>query len=190
MRRIVPALMLIGLVAAPAAAQGRRGAQGIPPGHLPPPGECRVWYDGVPPGQQPRPTSCRAAEVTAGQTRAARVIYGDRRQPEDISNRASRRASDDGDRDRADRERNERPSEQSSGGRAVPRDVYEDVVSRSRRTLERDVNAEAGNRHPGWSAGYRDGRVKGREDASKNRSYDPKRHQWYRSASRGYDRRY
>ena len=24
----------------------------IPPGHLPPPGECRVWLPDVPPGQQ------------------------------------------------------------------------------------------------------------------------------------------
>jgi hypothetical protein len=25
----------------------------IPQGHMPPPGECRVWYPGVPAGQQP-----------------------------------------------------------------------------------------------------------------------------------------
>ena len=30
----------------------------IPPGHLPPPGACRIWYPGRPPGQQPPPTSC------------------------------------------------------------------------------------------------------------------------------------
>ena len=34
------------------------GYGGIPPGHLPPPGECRVWYPGVPPGQQPPPFKC------------------------------------------------------------------------------------------------------------------------------------
>jgi hypothetical protein len=28
---------------------------GIPPGHLPPPGECRIWEPGVPPGQQKAP---------------------------------------------------------------------------------------------------------------------------------------
>jgi hypothetical protein len=32
--------------------------------------------------------------------------------------------------------------------------------------------------------------VKGREDVNKDRSYDPNRHQWYRSASRGYESRY
>lgn len=52
-----------------------RRSQGIPPGHLPPPGSCRVWYEGVPPGQQPPPTSCRDAERTAARQRGARVIY-------------------------------------------------------------------------------------------------------------------
>lgn len=52
-----------------------RGSQGIPPGHLPPPGSCRVWYDGRPAGQQPSPTSCRAAERTAARQHGARVIY-------------------------------------------------------------------------------------------------------------------
>ena len=30
----------------------------IPRGHLPPPGECRTWYEDVPPGQQPPPYKC------------------------------------------------------------------------------------------------------------------------------------
>lgn len=30
----------------------------IPPGHRPPPGQCRVWYPGRPPGQQPPPGDC------------------------------------------------------------------------------------------------------------------------------------
>jgi hypothetical protein len=30
----------------------------IPPGHLPPPGECRVWLPGLPPGHQPPPGRC------------------------------------------------------------------------------------------------------------------------------------
>ena len=34
------------------------GKLGIPPGHLPPPGECRIWYPGQPPGQQPPPGKC------------------------------------------------------------------------------------------------------------------------------------
>jgi hypothetical protein len=31
---------------------------GIPPGHLPPPGTCRLWYPDRPPGHQPPPESC------------------------------------------------------------------------------------------------------------------------------------
>ena len=30
----------------------------IPPGHLPPPGKCRIWFPGIPPGQQPPPGEC------------------------------------------------------------------------------------------------------------------------------------
>lgn len=30
----------------------------IPPGHMPPPGECRIWYPDRPPGHQPPPGGC------------------------------------------------------------------------------------------------------------------------------------
>ena len=30
----------------------------IPPGHLPPPGYCRIWYPGRPPGHQPPAGDC------------------------------------------------------------------------------------------------------------------------------------
>lgn len=32
----------------------------IPPGHLPPPGACRIWFPDRPPGQQPPPGPCHA----------------------------------------------------------------------------------------------------------------------------------
>lgn len=32
----------------------------IPPGHLPPPGECRIWYPDRPSGHQPPPGDCHA----------------------------------------------------------------------------------------------------------------------------------
>lgn len=30
----------------------------IPPGHMPPPGKCRIWYPDLPPGRQPPPGEC------------------------------------------------------------------------------------------------------------------------------------
>ncbi len=41
-----------------------------------------------------------------------------------------------------------------------------------------------------YNNGYTDGQIKGREDASRRRSYDPWRHRWYRSADHNYDRHY
>ena len=35
-----------------------RGSGAIPPGHYPPPGECRWWFPNRPPGQQPPPGPC------------------------------------------------------------------------------------------------------------------------------------
>jgi len=62
--------------ATPAAAQGRgRGNNGVPPGHRPAAGMCRIWIDGVPPGHQPPPTDCATAELHRPAN--ARVIYGD-----------------------------------------------------------------------------------------------------------------
>lgn len=65
--------------------QSRRDAQGIPPGHLPPPGECRVWYNGVPPGQQPPPTDCATARREAARS-GGRVVYGDGRDDDRYDN--------------------------------------------------------------------------------------------------------
>lgn len=41
---------------------------GVPPGHLPPPGQCRIWVPGRPPGHQPPPGRCSvlASQVPAG----------------------------------------------------------------------------------------------------------------------------
>ena len=36
----------------------RRNACNVPTGHLPPPGECRVWHPALPFGQQPPPGDC------------------------------------------------------------------------------------------------------------------------------------
>ena len=53
----------------PSAARGRSpgtaATLGIPPGHLPPPGMCRVWVPGTPPGHQAKSRSCSNIERTA-----------------------------------------------------------------------------------------------------------------------------
>ncbi len=72
----ITGLAALAATAAPVDAQARGNARGVPPGHMPPAGMCRVWYEGVPPGRQPAPTSCARAERAAG--RNARVIYGPR----------------------------------------------------------------------------------------------------------------
>lgn len=109
MRTIVllPTLLIL-FTAAPAEAQERRGerrghVQGIPPGHLPPPGECRVWYDDRPAGHQPPPTNCEAAEREAWRT-GGRVIYGGSERRDDDRGRDDR---DRDDRDRDDRDRDD-----------------------------------------------------------------------------------
>lgn len=38
---------------------------GIPPGHLPKPGQCRVWVPGKPPGHQARSRTCAGIDRTA-----------------------------------------------------------------------------------------------------------------------------
>ncbi len=38
------------------------GSIHIPKGHLPPPGECRIWFLDLPPGQQPPPGDCYELE--------------------------------------------------------------------------------------------------------------------------------
>lgn len=148
MRTAAAALVLLGLVASPLGAQGRgdrygtRG-QGIPPGHLPPPGECRVWYEDRPAGQQPPPTSCRQAERVAARDRYARVIYGEDR---------DRRGRDDGRWDRDDDRRDR--------GRAIPRDGRDPYPER--------YPSERGGYGYGtvpFDNGYKDGYEKGREDA-------------------------
>jgi len=35
----------------------------IPPGHLPPPGQCRIWFPERPPGHQPPPAPCSELEL-------------------------------------------------------------------------------------------------------------------------------
>jgi hypothetical protein len=197
MTRAALTLILIALTAGPSLAQGRgRNKQGVPPGHLPPAGLCRVWYDGVPPGRQPAPTSCHEAERIVSRDRGARVLYGGG------SNRNDRPVYRDdgwypGDVRRGDDRRNPaindgrrpNPNGDRTRGRAVPRgeqypngSPYPDA-----RTPRR---GDYGYASEAFRKGYDDGVVKGREDVNDRDSFDPARHSWYRSADRGYNSRY
>ena len=92
----------VALAAGGAEAQGRDlGSDKVPPGHLPPPGQCRVWYDDRPPGRQLPPTSCSAAQREAYRT-GGRVIYGGERRDDRYDrdgryDRDDRYGRDDGD---------------------------------------------------------------------------------------------
>jgi hypothetical protein len=196
MKHTALALVLVGLTAGPALAQGRgRDKQGIPPGHLPPDGLCRVWYDGVPPGRQPHPTSCYEAERVASRQRNARVIYGrsgrndapiyrdDRQYPGGVWR------GDDGRRPGTDGRR-PNPAGQNRTGRAVPRGEQSPNSYPYPDARYPQQRGEYGYASEGFRRGYDDGVVKGREDAGDRDSFDPARHSWYRSADRGYNSRY
>ena len=217
MKRTALLLLLIGLFATPALAQGRGKRnghqQGIPPGHVPPAGMCRVWYEGVPPGQQPRPTSCANAERLAAGDRGARVIYGDttrqnapvygpypddRREtgsyPGDIWRDRDGRVPDDDRRypDTDGRRPNRDASGRTSTGRAIPRGEqypnsypYPDA-----RYPQGRSDSQYGYASEAYRRGYDDGVTKGREDTRDGDSFDPARHGWYRDGDRGYNSRY
>jgi hypothetical protein len=61
----------------PNGTAGPRQLQGVPRGHYPPPGECRVWYPNRPPGHQPPPTSCQNL-IGARLEPGAFILHGDR----------------------------------------------------------------------------------------------------------------
>jgi hypothetical protein len=48
---------------------------GIPPGHLPEPGECRVWIPGTPPGHQPKPKSRPCPGIATVAPAGSWIVY-------------------------------------------------------------------------------------------------------------------
>jgi hypothetical protein len=181
MRTAAAALVLVGFVAIPLNAQGRGGrTQGIPPGHQPPPGECRVWYDDRPAGHQPPPMSCRDAERVASRDRYARVIYGDDR---------GRRSDGRWDRDNGPRDRERAVPRRDPSSYPYP-DRYPSDDRYPYPDRSRDGRGGYGYQSVPFENGYKDGYEKGREDARDSDAYDPVRHRRYRSADRGYNTRY
>jgi hypothetical protein len=84
-------------------------------------------------------------------------------------------------------------------GRAVPRPdggVYGGTVGRYPPQYPQypgatgQYGAYGGVRDLAGQNGFEDGLEKGSEDARKNRSFDPLRHEWYRSGDRHYESRY
>lgn len=62
------------------AAEVNRGPStaarlGVPPGHLPDPGECRVWIPGTPPGHQPKPKSRPCPGIATVAPAGSWIIY-------------------------------------------------------------------------------------------------------------------
>src|SRR5437899_1138982 len=47
----------------------------VPPGHLPDPGECRLWYPGISPGRQPRPRSRPCEEIAQIAPAGSWIVY-------------------------------------------------------------------------------------------------------------------
>ncbi|MEZ5285220.1 MAG: hypothetical protein R2712_10510 [Vicinamibacterales bacterium] len=157
MRYIASTFILAGLMTVPL------GAQRVPPGHMPPPGMCRVWYDNVPPGRQPGVTTCREAERVASRNRRARVIYGPAVSRDRYPNRSPYPGI-------------------PYPGAGRDRDRYPDRYPATRGRSSRN--------DPAWNQGFRDGLDKGREDAGDRDSFDPVRHSRYRSADHGYKKNY
>jgi hypothetical protein len=141
MRTATATLLLLALFAAPIAAKKKDGK--IPPGHMPPPGMCRVWYDGRPPGHQPAPVSCREAEMIAARDRSARVIYGD----------DARRTAPNRDWRRDD-------------GRAIPRRAPSGYPDRGRFNVAFDTGY-----NDGYEKGLQDARDNDRFDPTRDRRY-------------------
>lgn len=186
MRTAAATLIILAMAAGFAEAQGRgrnrANSQGIPPGHMPAAGQCRVWYDGVPPGRQPRATSCRKAERIAARNRNARVIYGDDRYNDRYGSGNDRHEDD-----RYEDGRYEDGRYEDRGSNGVTDRVL-DILRGNDRNRRPASNSRYGSAP--YDNGFRDGLEKGREDVRDGDSFDPVRHGRYRSADHGYESRY
>ena len=60
----------------PVGRPAPRRLEGVPRGHYPPPGQCRVWYPNRPPGHQPPPADCQSLAGTRLEP-GAFILHGD-----------------------------------------------------------------------------------------------------------------
>ena len=69
---------ILGRVLFPGAGtDAPRRLEGVPKGHYPPPGSCRIWYPNRSPGQQPPPADCGSLSGVALEP-GAFILHGDR----------------------------------------------------------------------------------------------------------------
>ncbi|HZG00439.1 MAG TPA: hypothetical protein VEY71_05515 [Chitinophagales bacterium] len=82
---------IVGRVIAPKdGSKGPRQLDGVPPGHFPPAGQCRIWYPNRPPGHQPPPTDCRRLVGTRLEP-GAFILHGDKAYDADYDWRSEER---------------------------------------------------------------------------------------------------
>ena len=73
--RTTRTILVVPTPEAEAARPSAAATLGVPPGHLPRAGECRVWIPGAPPGRQPRPKSRACAGIEAAAPAGSWIIY-------------------------------------------------------------------------------------------------------------------
>jgi hypothetical protein len=86
-RTILAGTLFLGSLLAPGANLQAKEKLRIPPGHLPPAGQCRIWFPDRPPGHQPPPGDCRT--LSRRLPRGAFLIARDRRWSHDELRRDS-----------------------------------------------------------------------------------------------------
>ena len=162
MRSLAVLCVLFALVASPLEAQGRGRGNG----------NRGYGSQGIPPGQMPPAGMCRVwyDGVPPG------------RQPRPMNcNDAERLAS---------RDRNARVIYGDDYGYSDRSRNYPYGTNDRYGYPNGGSNRGYGNNSVAYDNGYRDGLEKGREYALDRDSFDPVRHNWYRSGNRGYNSRY
>ena len=135
--------------AAPAMAKNDHKFH-VPPGHMPPPGRCRIWFPGRPPGHQPAPGDCRV--LSRQVPRGAYLIANDRRWSHtELSDRRFRHDVFDSPRYSTRREIREDVRDVRQARRDVREDREQleknyDELKKDRAELRKDIRSGAGRK--------------------------------------------